>query len=188
MSSPSDRLSSTPSPSLSNDLDKPKKNNKAPNAHLLPKTRVLELPDQTEHRAQSLDKHVEGLRYKAAYAANLLADDIITLFRLKGKKDKEYLKGLVWSFGVLFDKASGGASTDVVNVRIPSKLLDNVKAVIAIQVSKKSEPKQINPPELDPYPSANVIESTGSGVVVADTVAPLAGPDIANASSVPRET
>ena len=131
------------------------------------RSRKADLPDRGEHSKQSLDKHGGSLRYKAAYAADLLAEDIISVFKRSGKKDKEYLKGLVWSFGVLFDKATGGVSSDAISVRIPAKLLENVNAVIAIQVGKKLEQTKTQ----DTQSCDNVIESRACEVVVADTVA-----------------
>ena len=128
----------------------------------------VSLPSRDDHGKQSLDKHGQSLRYKAAYAADLLAEDIISVFRRSGKKDKEYLKGLVWSFGVLFDKATGGVSQDAVNVRIPAKLLENVNAVIAIQVSKHAS----KPAKQDIQSSQHIIESTACEALVAPDVAP----------------
>ena len=151
----------------------------------------VELPDRQQHSAISLDKHGATLRQKAAYAADLLAEDIISLFKRSGKKDKEYLKGLVWSFGVLFDKATGGQSTDAVNVRIPSKLLDNVNAVIAIQISKRLDKPPVKPSAPDTVSSPNVIESTACEVVVAESVAAsattpaLPSPDVLDESPAP---
>ena len=49
----------------------------------------VNLPSRDDHGKQSLDKHGQSLRYKAAYAADLLAEDIISVFRRSGKKDKE---------------------------------------------------------------------------------------------------
>lgn len=131
----------------------------------------LDLPDRQAHAAISLDKHSASLRQKAAYAADLLAEDIIAVFKRSGKKDKEYLKGLVWSFGVLFDKATGGVSSDAVQVRIPAKLLDNVNAVIAIQVSKRLDKPTSPASPPDTGSSATVINTTGYEVPVAQGVA-----------------
>lgn len=127
------------------------------------------LPDQAEHNAVSLEKHGGNLRYKSAYIASLIAEDIIRLFSRSGKKDKEYLKGLVWSFGVMFDKAAGGASQDAISIRIPAKLLDNVKAVIAIQASKKARP-------LDSVSSAPLVISSTCETVVPEQVPQLVDP------------
>ncbi|MGL5935256.1 MAG: hypothetical protein ACRCZI_06495, partial [Cetobacterium sp.] len=85
----------------------------------------------------SIDKHAENLRFKIAYSANKVADELAIEVSKKTKKDKEYIKGLVWSLGVLYDKLSGAVG-DAVTVRIPLKLLENVKAVIAIQVDKRT--------------------------------------------------
>ncbi len=130
------------------------------------KTRKASLPDQAEHRSQSLEKHGESLRYRAAYVANLLADDMVRVFRYTGKKDAKLLKDLVWSFGVLVDKATGGANTEAMTIRIPAKLLDNVKAVIAIQAEKKAAKA---PKQLDAESSITPVESMGyePGVAVA---------------------
>lgn len=130
------------------------------------KTRKASLPDQAEHRSQSLEKHGENLRYRAAYVANLLAEDMIRAFRYVGKKDAKLLKDLVWSFGVLVDKATGGTNTEAMTIRIPAKLLDNVKAVIAIQAEKKAAKA---PKQLDAESSITPVKSMGCepGVAVA---------------------
>lgn len=123
------------------------------------KTTLAVLPDRQEHASVSLEKHGASLRHKAAYIADCLAEDIIRVFRKSGKKDKEYLKGLLWSFGVAFDKATGGTSGEAVTVHIPAKLLDNVKAVIAIQAARKAKPIDVTPPALDTASSAPPIET-----------------------------
>lgn len=151
-------------------------------ANRAPASKRVELPSQAEHAAQSLDKHGQNLRYRAAYIANCLADDITDLFRRRGKKDKEYLKGLVWSFGVMFDKAVGGQSNEAVVMRIPAKLLDNVKAVIAIQVSKKAKVAQ---PVPNLVSGTQPIDSTGCIDVVAQAVAALV--DSPSSSSSPTD-
>jgi hypothetical protein len=143
--------------------------------------RRQELPDEAPHRAQPLDKHSENLRYRAAYLANLVADDIAALFRIKGKKDHNYLKALVWNFGVLFDKASSGGDTGAVTVRIPTKLLENIKLVIAAQVERKAA-------KLDTLSSPSVIESTSYKQVVADGVAELPAPSAAEPTDRPGGT
>jgi hypothetical protein len=142
----------------------------------IPKDRLnygkLALPDLEKFKAQSLDKHGESLRYRSAYMANLIAEDISALFRKRGKKDVNQLKGLVWSFGVLADKALGGTSTEAVTVRIPAKLLENVKAAIAIQIDKRQAKLDAVPPALDSVSSGTVVESTACEVPVAAPVAP----------------
>lgn len=167
-----------PSPDHSQDTSKPK--NLIERIPIAKRIRTAQLPDRALHAAQSLDKHGQTLRQKAAYAADLLAEDIISLFKRSGKKDKEYLKGLVWSFGVLFDKATGGQSSEAINVRIPAKLLDNVNAVIAIQVSRRlDKPKPAALPQ-DPVSCATVIDSTSYSMVVAPEVAPSVGTEPAS--------
>lgn len=103
----------------------------------------------------TLDKHSEKLRYKIAYSAHKLADELATSLSSKVKKDKEYIKGLVWSLGVLYDKLAASDSGTIA-VRIPSKLLDNVKVVIAMQVEKKSKtPIDITPTTPTPLDSVS---------------------------------
>lgn len=152
-------LPSVPSPA--SDSSSPSRKSKSNLPKDIAQTRKANLPDQAEHRTQSLDKHGENLRYKAAYLANLIADDMIRAFRYTGKKDVNYIKGLVWNFGVLFDKATGGASTEAVSIRIPAKLLENVKAVIAIQADKKAgapKPIDVTPAVIpDTVPSASPV-------------------------------
>ncbi len=112
----------------------------------------------------SLDKHSEKLRYKIAYSAHKLADELAVTLSSKTKKDKEYVKGLVWSLGVLYDKLKD-ASTGEVAVRIPAKLLENVKAVITVQLEKRAalNPRilDVPPTALDTQSSAAPVESTG---------------------------
>lgn len=157
----------------------PKRPGIAPNAHRLPRTRIANNPDVAAHNAQPLDKISNSLRYKAAYLADRLADDILREFRYVGKKDKEYLKGLVWSFGVLFDKVVGGVSADAVVVRIPAKLLENVKAVLAIQAGRKTKPVDVTPRALDAESSAVSVGSRGCAADVALQAAPAGTPPTA---------
>ena len=146
---------------------KPKRNNLA---HIPPELRSGKraVADYTDVDKLTIDKHSDKLRYKIAYSAHKLADDLASELTRKGKKDKEYVKGLVWSLGVLFDKLAT-AGGDAVSVRIPAKLLENVKAVISIQLDKRAskgaqEPIVINPPTvpaLDCQSSVPSTESTG---------------------------
>jgi len=91
--------------------------------------------DISEVHKTSIDKHVESMRFKIVWVANKLADELIHETSKKTKKDKEYIKGLVWSFGTMYDKLAG-ISTDTVQVHIPSKLLEGVKSAISIQIAR----------------------------------------------------
>jgi hypothetical protein len=91
--------------------------------------------DISEVHKTSIDKHVESMRYKIVWVANKLADELIHETSKKTKKDKEYIKGLVWSFGTMYDKLAG-ISTDTVQVHIPTKLLEGVKSAISIQIAR----------------------------------------------------
>lgn len=80
----------------------------------------------------SIDKHVESTRYKIAYVVDKLADELMREASKKTKRDKEYMKGLTWSFGTLYDKLSC-VSTDAQMVALPSKLLANVTEMLKAQ-------------------------------------------------------
>lgn len=101
-----------------------------------------------ESRKISTDKHSENLRSNIAYAATKLSEELAVAVSSKVKKDKEYIKGLVWSLGVLFDKLQTGQS-EAISIRIPTKLLDNVKAVIAIQADKRNASPAPTPTTID---------------------------------------
>lgn len=120
------------------------------------------LQGMAQAESVTIEKHTEKLRYKIAYSAHKLADELATALSSKVKKDKEYVKGLVWSLGVLYDKINTGESGNIA-VRIPAKLLDNVKLVIAVQAEKKAKsPVDITPPTapaLDSVSSAPSINS-----------------------------
>lgn len=109
----------------------------------------------------STEKRATKLRDKIGVAADYLADELMFAVSSKTKKDKEYIKGLVWSLGVLFDKLNTG-NADTVHVKLPAKLLENIKVVIAIQAEKKSTlrslPSEQSPSVhdvIDVSPSAN---------------------------------
>jgi hypothetical protein len=127
------------------------------------------VPDMSSTSSLSIDKHVDKQKYKIVYILDKLTDDLARAASSPRKKDKEYIKGLVWSVGVLFDKLANGVQQDAVVIRIPTRLLDSVKAVIGIQVGKKDKgiDRQSNPPTID---------TTGYVVPVADPVAELAPP------------
>jgi len=97
--------------------------------------RVVDLGDVSK---LSIDKHVENLRIKVAYVADKLADELTHEASKKTKKDKEYLKGLVWAFGTLFDKLDK-VQSDALSIKLPSQLLANVNAAIQIQITRASE-------------------------------------------------
>lgn len=85
----------------------------------------------------STEKRTTKLRDKIGVAADHLADELMFAVSTRSKKDKEYIKGLVWSLGVLFDKLNTGAA-DTLSVHLPSKLLENVKLAISVQIEKKT--------------------------------------------------
>ncbi len=87
--------------------------------------------------ALSTEKRITKLRDKIGVAADHLADELVFAVSSRTKKDKEYIKGLTWSLGVLFDKLNTGNS-DTISVKLPAKLLENVKLVIAMQVEKST--------------------------------------------------
>lgn len=101
------------------------------------RTGSRQIADTSSAEAISLDKHTEKVRYKIAYSAHKLADELATALSGRNKKDHNYVKSLVWSLGVLFDKLAAGQS-EAVTVRIPSKLLENVKVAIAMQIERKA--------------------------------------------------
>lgn len=107
-------------------------------------------PDMSGTEGISIEKHSEKLRYKIAYSAHRLADELATALAGQKKKDPNYIKGLVWSLGVLYDKIKV-EQADAVTVRIPSKLLDNVRLVIAAQVQRKQA-------------QATIIEASGAAL------------------------
>jgi len=104
----------------------------------------------------SIDKHVESMRYKIVWVANKLADELIHETSKKTKKDKEYIKGLVWSFGTMYDKLAN-ISTDTVQVHIPTKLLEGVKSAISIQIARVQSVAQS---QLSSSPQGEVINVT----------------------------
>ncbi len=91
----------------------------------------------------STEKRATKLRDKIGVAADHLADELMFAVSTRSKKDKEYIKGLVWSLGVLFDKLNTG-SADTLAVHLPSKLLENVKLAISVQIERKTESPIIN--------------------------------------------
>ena len=103
--------------------------------------------DISEVHKTSIDKHVESMRFKIVWVANKLADELIHETSKKTKKDKEYIKGLVWSFGTMYDKLAN-ISTDTVQVHIPTKLLEGVKSAISIQIARVQSLSNI--PEAQP--------------------------------------
>lgn len=101
--------------------------------------------------ALSIDKHVDKLKYKIAHTAHELADDLCQEASRRNKKDHNYVKGLVWSLGVLFDKLAAGQS-EAVSIRIPAKLLDNVKLILAVQAEKKAKTVTVLDTQSNPTP------------------------------------
>lgn len=114
----------------------------------------------------SVEKRTTKLRDKIGVAADHLADELMFAVSTRSKKDKEYIKGLVWSLGVLFDKLSTG-SADTLSVHLPSKLLENVKLAISVQIEKKTQ---------------DVVNVTPSDYVVSATE------DSASATALPSTT
>jgi hypothetical protein len=111
------------------------KNNAKDTSRFVPVGGQRLMPDLSEVHKTSIDKHVESMRFKIVWVANKLADELIHETSKKTKKDKEYIKGLVWSFGTMYDKLAG-ISTDTVQVHIPTKLLEGVKSAISIQIAR----------------------------------------------------
>ena len=86
-----------------------------------------------QYKAISTEKHTDNMRHKIAYVADQLIEEMAHEVSKKTKKDKEYLKGLTWSFGVLHDKLTA-VNTEATLVSLPTKLLTAVKDVIQAQV------------------------------------------------------
>jgi len=145
--------------------------------------------DISEVHKTSIDKHVESMRFKIVWVANKLADELIHETSKKTKKDKEYIKGLVWSFGTMYDKLAN-ISTDTVQVHIPTKLLEGVKSAISIQIARvqtqlgsavtakglsslpQGEVLDVTPSKTDNLGSAITAESLSSSPQVTDTSVP----------------
>ena len=102
----------------------------------------------------STEKRATKLRDKIGVAADHLADELMFAVSTRSKKDKEYIKGLVWSLGVLFDKLNTGAA-DTLSVHLPSKLLENVKLAISVQINTKVEDSKV----VDVTPATYVIDA-----------------------------
>jgi hypothetical protein len=96
------------------------------------------------------------MRFKIVWVANKLADELIHETSKKTKKDKEYIKGLVWSFGTMYDKLAN-ISTDTVQVHIPTKLLEGVKSAISIQIARV---QQLNANSLRSSQQGDVLDVT----------------------------
>ena len=132
-------------------------------------TNIVNIPAEKMHGREkadtsvaeriSIDKHVEKLKYKIAYTAHELADDLATEASRRNKKDYNYVKGLVWSLGVLFDKLAAGQS-EAISIRMPTKLLDNVKIIIAAQAEKRNKPVDVTPTVLDTQSNPATDKST----------------------------
>ena len=86
-----------------------------------------------QYKAVSTEKHMDNMRHKIAYVADQLLMEMALEVSKKTKKDKEYIKGLTWSFGVLHDKLTA-VNTEATLVSLPTKLLAAVKDVIQAQV------------------------------------------------------
>ena len=117
--------------------------------------------DISEVHKTSIDKHVESMRFKIVWVANKLADELIHETSKKTKKDKEYIKGLVWSFGTMYDKLAN-ISTDTVQVHIPTKLLEGVKSAISIQIARVQQLS--SSPEVQPPIDITPVSSSQQGV------------------------
>jgi hypothetical protein len=127
--------------------------------------------DISEVHKTSIDKHVESMRFKIVWVANKLADELIHETSKKTKKDKEYIKGLVWSFGTMYDKLAN-ISTDTVQVHIPTKLLEGVKSAISIQIARVQQIDQTlrSIPEAQPPIDVTPIRSTPDVAMRSDSV------------------
>lgn len=127
-----------------------------PTKHLPPskrkpptKLKSLESPKLDGKPAEPLEKRVETHRHKACTLADRLAEEIrLTLDSGLPKKEKARLvRELTWSYGVLFDKASGGESSSVVKIQLPADILGALKIGIALQVAPKAQAIVVNPSE-----------------------------------------
>ena len=149
------------------------KNNAKDTSRFVPVGGQRLLPDISEVHKTSIDKHVESMRFKIVWVANKLADELIHETSKKTKKDKEYIKGLVWSFGTMYDKLAG-ISTDTVQVHIPTKLLEGVKSAISLQISRVQQTLKDQPLDITPDPVSIQIArvqaqaNLGSAVTVKD--------------------
>lgn len=142
------------------------------------------MPDISEVHKTSIDKHVESMRFKIVWVANKLADELIHETSKKTKKDKEYIKGLVWSFGTMYDKLAG-ISTDTVQVHIPTKLLEGVKSAISLQISRVQQTLKDRPLDITPDPvSIQIARVQQLHVVNSDSEARVQAQ--ANLSSIPQ--
>jgi hypothetical protein len=112
---------------------------------------VRALQGLEEIKREKLDKHSENLRYNIAYSAKRLSEDLAIAVSSKAKKDVNHLKGLVWSLGVLYDKLAASTS-EAVSIRIPTKLLDNVKVILAVQAEKKAKQPIVLDTQSNPAP------------------------------------
>lgn len=97
-----------------------------------------------------LEKRIETHRHKACTLADRLAEEIrATLDSTLPKKEKARLvRELTWSYGVLFDKASGGESSSTVKIQLPADILGALKIGIALQVAPKAQAIVVNPTEI----------------------------------------
>lgn len=105
-----------------------------PGRKKVPKTGNLDKPSEV------LEKRIETHRHKACTLADRLAEEIrLTLDSTLAKKEKARLvRELTWSYGVLFDKASGGESSATVKIQLPADILGALKVGIALQVAPKA--------------------------------------------------
>lgn len=114
--------------------------------------------DLTSIRKLSIDKHIENTRFKIVYTVDKLADELMREASKKSKRDKEYLKGLVWSFGTLYDKLNA-VQSDAQAVALPSKLLANVTQMI------KAQTELIKQSRLSSSSKANRNSDSGQGPI-----------------------
>lgn len=105
------------------------------------KLKRLESAPLDANLAQPLEKRIETHRHKACTLADRLAEEIrLTLDSGLAKKEKARLvRELTWSYGVLFDKASGGESSSVVKIQLPADVLGALKIGIALQLAPKAQ-------------------------------------------------
>ena len=116
----------------------------------------------------STEKRAIKLRDKIGVAADHLADELMFAVSTRSKKDKEYIKGLVWSLGVLFDKLNTGAA-DTLSVHLPSKLLENVKLAISVQIEKKTTQEISTPTDITPDYVVSGNEDSASATALPST-------------------
>lgn len=126
--------------------------------------------DLTEVKSLTIEKHVSNARYKVAYMVDKLADELMRECSKKSKRDKEYLKGLVWSFGTLYDKLANVDSGQT-RVALPTELLRSLTDVMKAQAEAlkannvRSAPECSSPQVREPIDVTPTVQDTTSHYV-----------------------